>query len=83
MGDSNNAQRAAIACPSCGYHAGQAAAADLLYNEQLLRADYLQQEMSRLAAELRSVKRELSEAREERDRAVRQAARLLVERRAA
>lgn len=54
-------------CETCLYWAGQAAAADLLYNEQLRRADHLQQELSRLTDELRSVKRELSAAREERD----------------
>ncbi len=55
------------ACPSCTYHAGQSLSAHALYNEQLLRADRLQHEVSRLTDELRATQRELNAAREERD----------------
>jgi hypothetical protein len=68
------------ACPSCAYHSGQSLSAHALYNEQLLRADRLQHEVSRLTDELRATRRELNAAREERDIEQRRVARLLAER---
>jgi hypothetical protein len=65
-------------CPDCGYHAGQAAAAHLLYTDEQSRADYYRQEYHRLADELRATKRELSATREERDIEGRKANRLAV-----
>lgn len=50
-----------------------------LHLAQLARADRLQQELSRLRDELRSTKRELAAAREERDIAGRRAARAVHE----